>query len=119
MLAVITHLNAPRLAYRPLPERPAVDPKYGEQLHVFQNPEIFFSGQPIGAVVADTLEQAQYAATLVRVNYESSAADTSFAADRSRFPNDATEKSGRPGETSRGDADGAFSRASVTVDGVY
>lgn len=119
VLAVITHLNAPRLAYRPLPERPAVDPKFGEQLHVFQSPEIFFSGQPIGTVVADTLEQAQYAVTLLRVNYESSAANANFAADRGRSPNDATEKSGRPGETSRGDADGAFSRASVTVDEVY
>ena len=76
--AVITHLNAPRLAYLPLAERPAVDPKSGEQLRVFQSPEILFSGQPIGVVVADTLEEAQYAATRVRVRYETSDAKTQF-----------------------------------------
>ena len=59
--SVITYLNAPRLPYRPLAQRPAVDPKAGEQLHVFQGPEILFSGQPIGVVVADTLEQARHA----------------------------------------------------------
>src|SRR5439155_17889856 len=38
--AVITHVNAPRLAYRPLPERPPVDPRAGDQLRVLQGPEI-------------------------------------------------------------------------------
>src|SRR5207237_41910 len=48
--AVITHLNAPRLPYRPFDERPEVDPSVGEPLRVFQGPEVRFSGQPIAAV---------------------------------------------------------------------
>ncbi len=117
--AVITHLNAPRLAYLPLAERPAVDPKSGEQLRVFQSPEILFSGQPIGVVVADTLEEAQYAATRVRVRYETSDAKTQFDVGRGRAPSDATATSGRPGETSRGDADRALAQAPVTVEAIY
>jgi xanthine dehydrogenase YagR molybdenum-binding subunit len=117
--AVITHLNAPRLAYRPLKERPAVDPKSGEQLRVFQGPEVLFSGQPIGVVVADTLEQAQHAATLVRVKYETSPAQTEFDARKGRAPSGRTAKSGRPGESSRGDADRALAEAPVKVDAIY
>jgi xanthine dehydrogenase YagR molybdenum-binding subunit len=117
--AVITHLNAPRLSYRPLAERPAVDPKSGDQLRVFQGPEILFSGQPIGVVLADTLEQARYAAGLVGVSYANSPAITEFDARRGRPPSDATAKSGRPGESCRGDADRAFAEAPVTVDAVY
>jgi hypothetical protein len=36
VLSVISHLNAERLPYEPLDKRPPVDPKAGEQLHVFQ-----------------------------------------------------------------------------------
>ncbi|HEX7968976.1 MAG TPA: xanthine dehydrogenase family protein molybdopterin-binding subunit [Stellaceae bacterium] len=117
--AVITHLNAPRLAYNEMPERPVVDPKSGDQLRVFQGPEIFFSSQPVGVVVADTLEQADHAAALVRVAYETSAAATEFDPRRGRPPSEATAKAGRPGGTQRGDADRAFAAAPVKVDAVY
>src|SRR5689334_20741728 len=40
VLAVITHENCERLPYRPLEQRPVVDPQSGEQLHVLQGPEI-------------------------------------------------------------------------------
>ena len=37
VLAVITHLNAERLPYRRMKERPLVDPPSGEALRVFQD----------------------------------------------------------------------------------
>jgi xanthine dehydrogenase YagR molybdenum-binding subunit len=117
--AVITHLNAPRLPYKSLSQRPQVDPKAGEQLHVFQGPEVFFNGQPIGVVVADTLEQARHAAALVRVTYKSAAATTKFDPQHGRPPGKATAAAGRPGDGSRGDADRAFADAAVTVDAIY
>lgn len=63
VLAVITHLNARRLA------QPTWLPA-GQSLPILQNPEIHYGGQHIGVVVAATLEQAAHAATLVRVTYD-------------------------------------------------
>ena len=111
--AVITHLNAPRLPYRPFDERPEVDPSVGEPLRVFQGPEVRFSGQPIAAVVADTLAQARHAAALVGVTYAAQAATTTFEGGRRRAP-----KAGG-GETRRGAAVQALGNAAVTVDAVY
>src|ERR1044072_15754 len=68
VLEVITHLNAPRLRF---PERPQtmddyVAPLFGRSFPVLQDKTIYFNGQPIAVVVAETLEQAEYAATLVK-----------------------------------------------------
>lgn len=117
--AVITHLNAPRLPYVPFDEPPEVDPAEGEPLHVLQGPEVRFSGQPIGVVVADTLEQARHAAALVRVTYTTAEATTRFDARRGRPPARATEKAGQPGETVRGREGEALEQAPVMVDAVY
>ncbi|HEX5385732.1 MAG TPA: xanthine dehydrogenase family protein molybdopterin-binding subunit [Gemmatimonadales bacterium] len=117
--AVITHLNAPKLPYRPLEKRPSVDPESGEQLRVFQGPEVLFSGQPVGVVVADTVEQARHAAALVRVSYETSEAATVFAPSHGRPPSEATAKARQPGDAHRGDADRAFAECPVTVDATY
>jgi xanthine dehydrogenase YagR molybdenum-binding subunit len=117
--AVITHQNAPRLAYREAEERPVVDPKSGDQLRVFQGPEILFNGQPVAVVVADTLEQAETAALLVEVRYAVDGALTQFDVSRSRPPSEASQKAGRPGETQRGDADQALAAAPVKVDATY
>src|SRR5215217_4523241 len=67
VVAVLTHRNAPRLTYRA--HKAAVDPEVGERLHVLQDDRVSHQGQPIALVVADTLEQANYAVTLVRVTY--------------------------------------------------
>src|SRR6266700_2485566 len=67
VLVVLTHVNAPRLAYRP--HKGAVDPDVGERLHVLQDDRVSHQGQPIALVIADTLEQANHAATLVRITY--------------------------------------------------
>jgi len=116
VLGVLTHLNAPRLPYRRFEERPGVDPQSGDQLKVFQGPDVLFSGQPIGVVVAETLEQARHAASLVRVCYETSEATTTFDPRRGRPP---SEASGEPGESRRGAAVRAFGKAPVRIDAVY
>src|SRR5438876_3588548 len=67
VVAVLTHRNAPQLAYRA--HKAVVDPDVGERLHVLQDDRVSHQGQPIAFVIADTLEQANHAATLVRVTY--------------------------------------------------
>ncbi|MBD2607773.1 xanthine dehydrogenase family protein molybdopterin-binding subunit [Scytonema hofmannii FACHB-248] len=61
VLAVITHLNAPK-AFG--------DKGGGRKLQVLQDNIVLYSGQHIGIVVADTFEQAMHAASLVQVRYE-------------------------------------------------
>lgn len=119
VLAVITHRNARRLVYRESEQRPVVDPKSGDQLRVFQDDRVLFSGQPVGVVVAATREQAKTAAALVRVRYAMDSAPTRFQAARGRPPSQATAKSGRPGDTERGHADDALTAAPVKIDATY
>ncbi len=120
VILVLTHRNAPTLPYQPAKERPAVEPVSGDQLRVFQDAEVMFSGQPIGLVVAETQAQAEYAASLVRVAYDRDTAPlTRFDPARSRPTSEAAEKKGRGPETTQGDPDGAFAAAAVRVEGTY
>lgn len=67
VLAIVSHLNAPKV---PGYETPQPDKRVeGQQLRVFFDAEIHFSNQPVALAIATTLEQAQHAATLVRVEY--------------------------------------------------
>jgi xanthine dehydrogenase YagR molybdenum-binding subunit len=130
VLAVITHLNAPRLRF---PERKMggdprlVDdqaaPVVGRSLPVLQGDTIYFNGQPVGVVVAETLEQAQYAASLVRVTYEEAKPVTSVEAELARAfpPQEGLGDSpplGRFADVVRGDPT-ALSKAEVVVDETY
>ncbi|TMR22227.1 xanthine dehydrogenase family protein molybdopterin-binding subunit [Nonomuraea turkmeniaca] len=78
VLKVISHLNAPKLAYRDNPGA-FLDPEVGERLHVFQDDRVRFFGQPVAVVVARTLEAAQHAADLVKVSYRAGKSSTDLA----------------------------------------
>ena len=67
-------------------------------------------------VVADTVEEARHAADLVEVTYEPAPAATTFDLGRSRPPSSGAEEGERPGETARGDMDGALAGAPVAID---
>lgn len=119
VLAVMTHETTRRLPWRPRDPRPGVDPKAGERLHVLQGDEILFDGQPVALVIAETEEEARAAADMVRVDYAPTAARLRFDPVYARAPSEATAKAGRPGETTRGDPEGAFAAAEVSVDVSY
>lgn len=116
VLLVVTHRNALRLPYVPMAPRPAVDPQNGDQLHVLQGPEILFNGQPVAVVVAQTPEQAAFAADLVRVEYDEAPGVTRF---ETAAPNAYEPKGGKPSDLGRGDADAALARAEVSIDAEY
>ena len=121
VIAVISHLNAPRL---PFPEkRLGTDPVYGRTLRVLQEDTIYFNSQPVAVVVAETLEQAEYAATLVKVVYDERKPVTSLEAEMARAfpPQEGLEKNPpmeRPADVARGDPR-ALSKAEVSVDETY
>ncbi len=78
VIAVITHLNAPPVpGYEPDKE-PAKLPAGGKGLQVFSGPKIYFNGQPIALVIADTFERATYAASLIKAQYDKITPQTDF-----------------------------------------
>ncbi len=120
VLLVLTHLNADRLPYQEPAERVAVDPVAGAQLRVLDGPAILFSGQPIALVVARTQAQAEYGASLVRATYDADpAAKLRFDPALAQPTSEAAAKKKRGPETRKGDAEGAFARAPVTLDERY
>jgi len=62
---ILTHRNLPKV--NPVPLLPSLvgGPAPGETFFPMQDEVVHYAGQPVAVVVADTLEQAQYAATLV------------------------------------------------------
>lgn len=60
VLLIMTHLNAPKASG---------DAGSGSKLPLLPDTQVYYSGQHIGVVVAETLEQAMQAAVLVNVRY--------------------------------------------------
>ena len=119
VLTVLTHRNAPRLAYRR--HKAAPDPERGERLHVLQDDRVSHQGQPIALVVANTLEQANHAATLVHVTYAPAHAVTDVSRVTPVLPTSEQpdQPVRRPPETRRGRPEGALSSAAVKVEQTY
>lgn len=120
VITVLTHLNAPRLAY--LPHKAVIDPAIGERLHVLQDDLVRFHGQPVAVVVADTLDDAEHAAARLNVRYSSEqpVVDPDDPRATVVVPAAGTQPDAWiRADTSRGDADFAQARASVKVDATY
>ncbi|MEJ7611004.1 MAG: molybdopterin cofactor-binding domain-containing protein, partial [Ferruginibacter sp.] len=78
VLSVITHLNSPVVPGYDAGGNPAKGPVGGKGLQVFNGPTIYFNGQPIALVIADTLERAVYAASLIKAQYNKEVHQTDF-----------------------------------------
>lgn len=116
VLAVITHLNAPKLATIDPPE---VSDRYLKVIPVLQDDRINHYGQHVGLVVAETFEQAQYAATLVRVAYTQERPALEFAANLNRAYAPERINAGYPTDTQQGDLERGLSAADVRIDVTY
>jgi xanthine dehydrogenase YagR molybdenum-binding subunit len=113
VLAVLTHQNMPRmkvLSWSHL--RPQ-----GQTYLPLQDDEIHYAGQPVALVVAETLDQAAYAGTLVEI---ADAADRPVVF-RSEMADEAVVPPQRmwPLASSIGDAGKAIADAAVRIEGVY
>jgi xanthine dehydrogenase YagR molybdenum-binding subunit len=108
VLTVLTHENAPRLA-----------DTSDQELAVLQAGDVSFRGQYVAAVLAETLESARYAASLVRVSYDEASHDVELRPDRDDLYAPEHVNPGLPTDTREGDFDRAFSSAAVKLDETY
>ena len=81
VVLVMTHRNAPPMKPMPMmmgPNEANARAGGGDNLAVMQDDRIHWNGQPIALVLAETQEQADHAASLIRATYDAEAAITSF-----------------------------------------
>ncbi len=117
VVLVMTHRNAPRMQPMPLfltGEKAAG----GDNLPIMQDDRVYWNGQPIALVLAQTQEQADHARALIRVTYAAQAATTAFEQAKAQ----GTEPGlfmGQPLALAIGDAEAALAAAPHQVDAVY
>jgi xanthine dehydrogenase YagR molybdenum-binding subunit len=112
VLAVLTHRNLLKLAAQP-PLFPSLfgHAAPGETFFPMQDELVHYAGQPVAIVVADSLERAQHAATLVRVTYEQAPSVTTLDQGRDQaYDADRIFGGLLPGHMERGDADAGLRR---------
>lgn len=114
VIAIITHLNAPKLKEMP-------DMMKGGAAAETRVPlvdgNIYHNGQYIGVVVADTLEHATYAASLVDVAYEEQPFVTEMDREKAVMP---TGPVGfRPADIARGNLEQGLAEAEVRLEETY
>ncbi|MGB8885995.1 MAG: xanthine dehydrogenase family protein molybdopterin-binding subunit [Candidatus Korobacteraceae bacterium] len=83
----------------------------GETRPPFEDEEIYYYGQYVALVIANTFEEGQAAAAKVRINYQ-------ITKPRLRLSDNAPEPE-PTSKYSRGDADSAFAQATVTLEQTY
>jgi xanthine dehydrogenase YagR molybdenum-binding subunit len=117
VLLVMTYKNAPRM---PAPGLMMADPKgaAGSDLPVMQDATIHWNGEPVAVIVAESQEQAEYAATLIRVTYREEQASTSFEKMKikARWPGKVMRE---PAKVAIGDAEAALRESKYSVDQIY
>jgi xanthine dehydrogenase YagR molybdenum-binding subunit len=114
VLTIMTPANAPKL---PQGGKAAVHPPAGRVLSLLQDDLVHYNNQPIAVVVAETLNQALYAASLIRVRYQEEPAQLDFQAGF------ATAHPGGhghdPAEVSAGQIAAGLAAGEIKVDEIY
>jgi xanthine dehydrogenase YagR molybdenum-binding subunit len=117
VIVVITHQNAPRINRLSRNDKKLVGLP-GQTMPVLQDDAVHYAGQYLGLVVAETFEQAQFAARLVKIKY----AEESFLVDPERSTEivvpDKMGRGDKP-DKSRGDPDAALASAEIKVRQTY
>ena len=115
---VMTHRNAPKMALPPPIGLTNLKAAGNNILPIMQDAEIRWNGQTVAVVLAQTQEQANYAASLVVVRYEKAVAHTRFedAKANARTPDSLMIEKNR---LKKGDAQAALRTAAHSIDAVY
>jgi xanthine dehydrogenase YagR molybdenum-binding subunit len=117
VIAILTPYNAPRL---PADGKAAYTPPAGHALALLQDRAVHYNGQPIGVIVAETLEQATHAAAVVSVRYatESPRAEMDPVLT-SAYPYQYKIVGFEPPVLSKGDVESGLLQGDARVDAVY
>jgi xanthine dehydrogenase YagR molybdenum-binding subunit len=92
----------------------------GTPFKPFYSDAVLYSGQPVALVMAETFEAARYAASLVRVAYETAPHETNLMANLDRAHEPSHRKIGfKAPPKPRGDADAAYVTAPAQVAASY
>jgi len=98
VIKIYTHLNAPKSLAK------------GDDFVALQSAKIVFSGQPIALVVAETFEQARFAAHLIKATYTEEKSQTDLTKVESKI-------FGKPKK--RGNPQEAFQNSAVKIEAEY
>ena len=117
VVLVMTHRNAPKMQPMPLF---MTEPKAtgGDNLSIFQDDQIHWNGQAVAVVLAETQEQADYAASLIVVTYENAFSVTSLSEAKARGTTPGSFQ-GEPLKLEIGDAEAALAAAPHSIDSTY
>jgi xanthine dehydrogenase YagR molybdenum-binding subunit len=116
VIRVFTHKNMPKLPFTDPKDKDGLAPKGGAPFRPLASDRIFFSGQPVALVVAETFEQARCAARLLKFSYESEAPVTRLEDARAQAYR--AEGSEAPAEP-RGNPEEALRSAPVKIEAEY
>ena len=103
VLKVYTHLNATKTQAK------------GDAFNALQSAEIVFNDQPIALVVAETYEQARYAANLVKAEYNKAESQT----DTMEAKDSAARLVSQNGAKPRGNPQAALDSSDVKIEAEY
>lgn len=119
VVAIITHENAPKTRQPTLLSIANIGRGVsGSDLPLLHDEKVHYDGEPVAIVVAETLEQAEHAAWLLRVDYETEAAAVSFDALKGQAE-EPPDVLGEKREHKVGDAAQAFADSPFGVDQIY
>ena len=117
-ISILSHENAPSMKVPPMADPNGGGGAANSELPIFKDATVYWNGQPIALVLAETQDQAEHAASLVKIEYEAEQPDVSFDALKAEAtaPPDIL---GSPTEVAIGDAEKALAGAPSRVDHVY
>ncbi|WP_319422658.1 xanthine dehydrogenase family protein molybdopterin-binding subunit [Pleurocapsa sp. FMAR1] len=118
VIAIITHHNAPQLPFKPIPQEQqfTVAPPGSEYPQTLYTDRIHFYGQPVAVTVAETLEQAEQAASLIQVEYREE--EHSVSVEKAEQAGQLITPADRP-DQSRGNPEAALANAEISIDVNY
>ncbi len=112
VLAVLTPFNAPKLP------KEKIQPPASRHITVLQETDVWYNGQPIAVVVAETLDRARYAASLLKISYQQRPAKIGIK-DRLSEGRPPKQPGREPADETRGDLQAALAKADVRVEETY
>jgi xanthine dehydrogenase YagR molybdenum-binding subunit len=120
VLAILTHQNLPKLAKTPnKPEDKKTFASAPMSFFPMESDQVYYAGQPVAIVVADTLEHAQYAAALLKVTIAPEAPVSSYMASNAELYQPQGMLGFVSNNSRRGDAQAAFTGAPVQLTATY